>query len=81
MNVVSIIVGIIYAIICLVLVVIVLSQEGKEQGLGAIGGGYTPDTYWNKIKGHSREGMLKKATVVLTVFFVVVSVLLNTRFL
>ena len=81
MNVVSIIVGIIYAIICIVLVVIVLSQEGKEQGLGAIGGGYSPDTYWNKIKGRSREGMLKKVTVALAALFVLLSVLLNMSFL
>ena len=81
MSGLSVFVGIVYILVCLILVVIVLSQEGKEQGLGAIGGGYTPDTYWNKIKGHSREGMLKKTTVVLTVFFVVVSVLLNMRFL
>ena len=57
------------------------SQEGKEQGLGAIGGGYTPDTYWNKIKGRSREGMLKKGTAVLAGLFVVLSILLSMSFL
>ncbi len=81
MEVLSIILGIVYALICCALVVIVLSQEGKEQGLGAIGGGYTPDTYWNKIKGRSREGMLKKGTAVLAGLFVVLSVLLSMSFL
>ena len=80
-TVLSIIVGIVYAIICVALVVIVLSQEGKEQGLGAIGGGYTPDTYWNKIKGRSREGMLKKGTAALAAAFIILSVLLNMSFL
>ena len=81
MEVLSIILGIVYALICIALVIIVLSQEGKEQGLGAIGGGYTPDTYWNKIKGRSREGMLKKGTAVLAGLFVVLSVLLSMSFL
>ncbi len=81
MNALSIVVGLLYALICAALVVIVLSQEGKQQGLGAIGGGFTPDTYWNKIKGHSREGMLKKFTVLCSVLFVVLSVLLNMSFL
>ena len=81
MEVLSIILGIVYALICCALVVIVLSQEGKEQGLGAIGGGYTPDTYWNKIKGRSREGMLKKGTAVLAGLFVVLSILLSMSFL
>ncbi|MBR5347652.1 MAG: preprotein translocase subunit SecG [Lachnospiraceae bacterium] len=81
MNALSIVVGLLYAVICVALVVIVLSQEGKEQGLGAIGGGFTPDTYWNKIKGRSREGMLKKITVLCSVLFVVLSVLLSMSFL
>ena len=81
MQVLAIILGIVYALICCALVVIVLSQEGKEQGLGAIGGGYTPDTYWNKIKGRSREGMLKKGTAILAGLFVVLSVLLSMSFL
>ncbi len=81
MEVLSIILGIVYALICCALVVIVLSQEGKEQGLGAIGGGYTPDTYWNKIKGRSREGMLKKGTAALAALFVILSIVLSMSFL
>ncbi len=81
MNALAIILGLLYAILCVVMVVIVLSQEGKEQGLGAIGGGFQPDSYWNKIKGRSREGMLKKLTVGLATGFVVLSILLNMSFL
>ena len=58
----------IYHNVCVALVVLVLAQEGKNQGLGAIQG-TVENTYWGKNKGRSREGILKKVTVVLSVLF------------
>ncbi|SFP44019.1 preprotein translocase subunit SecG [Butyrivibrio proteoclasticus] len=68
--------GVVFIIVCAALVVLVLAQEGKNQGLGAIQG-TIENTYWSKNKGRSREGVLKKATFVLSVLFIVVSVILN----
>ena len=65
---------IIFIIICIALTVIVLMQEGKQQGLGAIGG--MADSYWGKNKGRSMEGMLVKITTVLVVLFMVISAVL-----
>ena len=62
--------GVLFIIICVALVVLVLAQEGKNQGLGAIQG-TVENTYWGKNKGRSREGVLKKVTVVLSVLFIV----------
>ena len=53
---------------------IVLMQEGKQQGLGSIGG--MADTYWGKNKGRSMEGVLVKATTVMVVLFMVISAVL-----
>ena len=44
---------IIFIIICLALTVLVLMQEGKDEGLGAISG--AAETYWGKNKGRSME--------------------------
>ena len=60
MNVVKIILGIIFLIDCIALTIVVLMQEGKQQGLGAIAG--AAETYWGKNKGRSMEGMLVKLT-------------------
>lgn len=76
MAVLRAIVTIIYVLICIALVVVVLMQEGKSAGLsGAISG--VADTYWGKNKGRSMEGALIKITRVLTVLFLVLSVVLN----
>ncbi len=68
--------GVLFIIICAALVVLVLAQEGKNQGLGAIQG-TVENTYWGKNKGRSREGILKKVTVVLSVLFIVFGIVLN----
>lgn len=66
---------VIFVLICLFLTVIVLMQEGKSQGLGAIGG--MADTYWGRNKGRSMEGNLEKATTAAAVLFMLLSLVLN----
>ena len=66
---------IIFVIICIALTIIVLMQEGKQQGLGAIAG--AAETYWGKNKGRSMEGGLVKATTIMGILFFVISVALN----
>ena len=75
MNVVKIILGIIFLIDCIALTIVVLMQEGKQQGLGAIAG--AAETYWGKNKGRSMEGGLEKATTVMGILFFVLAVVLN----
>lgn len=68
---------IVLIIISVVLTVIVLMQEGKTQGLGAISG--AAETYWGKNKGRSMEGHLVKGTVALCVVFFILCMLLDTQ--
>lgn len=76
MTVVNYVIGVVFMIVCASLVVLVLAQEGKNQGLGAIQG-TVENTYWSKNKGRSREGVLKKITCFLAVLFIVMALLLN----
>ena len=75
MQVVKIIVMVLFILICVALTFLVLMQEGKQQGLGAIGG--IADSYWGKNKGRSMEGILIKVTTGLAIAFLVISLLLN----
>ena len=77
MQIVKIILSIIFIIDCIALTVVVLMQEGKQQGLGAIAG--AAETYWGKNKGRSMEGGLVLATRIMAVLFVVFSLLLNLK--
>lgn len=75
MEILRIVLTIIYIIVCIALVVLVLMQEGKSAGLGAISG--AAETYWGKNKGRSIEGTLVKITKWLAVAFIVLSAVLN----
>ena len=75
MGAVRMILTILFIVVCVTLVVLVLMQEGKSAGLGAISG--TTETYWGKNKGRSMEGLLVKLTKVLAVLFMILAVILN----
>ena len=69
------VITIVFIIICVVLSALVLLQEGKTQGLGAISG--AAETYWGKNKGRSMEGMLVVLTRVLAIAFIALALVLN----
>ena len=79
MSTLKMIATIAYIVIRIALVIAVLMQAGKTNGLGALGG--AADTYWSKNKGRSQEGVLIKITRVLAVLFVALSVVLCTSWL
>ena len=75
MAALRIVIQILFILLCIVLTVIVLMQEGKSAGLGAISG--AAETYWGKNKGRSMEGKLVKFTKYLAIGFMVISIILN----
>ena len=75
MAVLKTVLTVVFIIICIALTVIILLQEGKSAGLGAISG--AADTYWGKNNGRSMEGMLVKVTRVLVILFLLISIVLN----
>ncbi len=75
MGALRIVLTIIFIIVCVALATIVLLQEGKSAGLGAISG--AAETYWGKNKGRSMEGKLVKITRYLAIAFILLAVILN----
>ena len=66
---------VIHVIISLILIVTVLMQHGKQQGLsGAIAGG--AETFFGKNKGRTIDAILKKVTAVVAILFVASSIAL-----
>ncbi|MBQ1291186.1 MAG: preprotein translocase subunit SecG [Lachnospiraceae bacterium] len=77
MSVIRWILVILMIIDSIALTALVLLQEGKTQGLGAIAG--AAETYWGKNKGRSMEGRLVKITTVLAALFFLLAILLNLK--
>lgn len=75
MTVLNTILTVVFIILSVVITVIILMQEGKSAGLGAIAG--AAETYLGKNKGRSMEGMLVKLTRVAVILFLVLAMVLN----
>ena len=68
----SIFVDIVLILISILLIVVVLMQEGQRQGLGAIGGG--AETFFGKNKAQSMEGKLQRITRIAVAAFVILAI-------
>ena len=75
MGVLKIILTVVFILISIVISAVILMQEGKSAGLGAIAG--AADTYWGKNKGRSMEGRLVKITRVCVILFLLLALVLN----
>jgi len=73
--VLKMILTIVFVLVSIALTVVVLMQQGKNAGLGALAGG--SETYWGKNKGRSMEGMLGTITKALIAAFIILAAVLN----
>ena len=75
MTILKYVLMVLFVLVCIIATVLVLMQEGRSQGLGAIAG--AAETYWGKNKGRSMEGNLVKWTKILAVVFFLLGIVLN----
>ena len=75
MAIAKTILTVVFIILSIVITVVILMQEGKSAGLGAISG--AADKYWGKNKGRSMEGILVKLTRISVILFLLIAVVLN----
>ena len=75
MTILKYVLMVLFVLGCIIATVLVVMQEGRSQGLGAIAG--AAETYWGKNKRRSMEGNLVKWTKILTVVFFLLAIVLN----
>ncbi len=79
MEILRTVLTVLFVLVCIVISVVVLLQEGKSAGLsGSISG--AAESYWGKNKGRSMEGKLEKMTTILAIAFFVLAIVLNLNF-
>ena len=67
-------VTIIFMLICLVMIIVVMMQESKNSGFGALSGQVASDSYVRKNRGRTKEGKLERITAILGFLFFVVAI-------
>ena len=71
---------IVFILVAIALAILVLKQEGKDNGFtGSLTGAV--DSYWSKNKKHSKEAVIQRVTAILGAVFMILAALLSSRWL
>ncbi len=77
MSVVEIVAGSLLILVSLILILIVLSQESKDQGLtSAIGGGYN-ESFYGKNGANTKDAKLSRLARVCSIILFIVTLAVN----
>ena len=72
----------VFLFICVGIIILVMLQEAKDNGLGSLAGGSAAgETYWGKNKGRSKEAKLVLATTIAVIVFLALALLLSSKVL
>ena len=77
MQVLKIILIIVDIILALGVVILVMLQHKDDQGMSATITGASANNFLDKNKGRTREGKMKRMTIIFSIAFAVVTVVLN----
>ena len=67
--------SIIDIILAIAIIILFLVQEGNDQGMGVVAGG-SSESYYGKAKGRTLDEQRKRWTVICSILFAIVSVIL-----
>ena len=77
MQIVKIILVVVDLIICVSLTILAMMQSKDDAGLSSTITGSSTNNFFEKNKGRTKEGMLKRWTIILGVAFVIVTIALS----
>ncbi len=67
----------IYFVICISLIIVATMQTRESQGASGTITGSSTNNFYEKNKGRTKEGKIKRLTIILGILFVVFSVILG----
>lgn len=77
MQILKTILIIVDIIVALGVVILVMLQHKEDQGMSATITGASANNFLDKNKGRTREGKMKRMTIIFAIVFAVVTVVLN----
>ena len=77
MNVVKYILMAVYAVVCVALIALVLKQNKDDAGASGTIVGASANNFYEKNKGKTTEGKMKRATIALMITFAVLTIALG----
>ena len=81
MEIVRTILTVIYFIIALVVIILALIQTKEDSGLSQTITGSSTNNFYEKNKGRTKEGKQKRWTIILSIVFAVLTIVLGILYL
>lgn len=81
MEIIKVILIAIYLVIALAVIILTLIQTKDDAGLSSTITGSSTSNFFEKNKGRTKEGKQKKWTIILSVVFVILSVVLGILYM
>lgn len=77
MEVVKYVLIAVYAVVCVGLIALAMMQSSEDSGASGTIMGSTTSNFYEKNKGKTKEGKLKKWTIILGIVFAVLTIVLS----
>lgn len=75
MNILGLVLGSLLALVAVAIIIVIILQEGNQQGIGVVGG--AADSYFSKNKARSADAFFARWTKLFAAIFVVFVIALN----
>ena len=81
MEILKYIILVIYIIVCIALIILAAVQNSEKQGDSGTITGSSTNNFYEQNKGRTKEGKLKKWTIILGITFAVLAIVLGILYL
>lgn len=81
MEIVKYIITGIYIIVCLALIIVAMVQSKDDAGMSGAMTGSSSNNFYEKNKGRTKEGKMKRWTIILGITFAVLTIVLSILYM
>lgn len=71
----------VYLIVCIALVILVMKQSKEDSGASGTIVGASANNFYEKNKGRTAEGRMKRATIILMIVFAILTIALGILYM
>lgn len=81
MEIVRTVITVVYFIVAIAIIILSLMQTKEDSGLSSTITGSSTNNFYEKNKGRTKEGKLKRWTVILSIIFAILTIVLGILYM
>lgn len=81
MEIIRTVITVVYFIVAIAIIILALMQTKEDSGLSSTITGSSTNNFYEKNKGRTKEGKLKRWTVILSIIFAILTITLGILYM